>query len=120
MKPGEGDFDQVIATLYPHNSGVGPLRNHLEEDWYGRRLIAGKFRRCAFIAGDAAHIWVPYAGYGMNAIADTMNLSWLPRISTAGAGCITDAYEAERWPITSRCRGCDGMRKPKRRRGFCA
>ncbi|MGB7846443.1 MAG: FAD-dependent monooxygenase [Candidatus Acidiferrum sp.] len=29
------------------------------------------------LCGDAAHIWVPFAGYGMNAgIADAMNLSW--------------------------------------------
>ena len=50
-----------------------------KEDWYGRRLVANTFRdRSAFIVGDAAHIWVPYAGYGMNAgIADAMNLSWL-------------------------------------------
>jgi hypothetical protein len=76
-----------------------------KEDWYGRRLIANKFRdRCAFIAGDAAHIWVPYAGYGMNAgIADAMNLSWLLAAHLNGWApvSILDAYEAERWPITS-------------------
>jgi hypothetical protein len=75
------------------------------EDWVGRRLIADKFRdRCAFIAGDAAHIWVPYAGYGMNAgIADAMNLSWLLAAHLNGWAppSILDAYEAERWPITS-------------------
>src|SRR5690625_2252009 len=49
------------------------------EDWYGRRLVANKFRdRRVFICGDAAHLWVPYAGYGMNAgIADASNLAWL-------------------------------------------
>ena len=76
-----------------------------KEDWFGRRLIANKFRdRCAFIAGDAAHIWVPYAGYGMNAgIADAMNLSWLLAAHLNGwaPASILDAYEAERWPITS-------------------
>jgi hypothetical protein len=76
-----------------------------KEDWYGRRLIASKFRdRCAFIAGDAAHIWVPYAGYGMNAgIADAMNLSWMLAAHLNGwaPASILDAYEAERWPITS-------------------
>jgi 2-polyprenyl-6-methoxyphenol hydroxylase-like FAD-dependent oxidoreductase len=74
------------------------------EDWYGRRLIANKFREArVFIAGDAAHIWVPYAGYGMNAgIADATNLSWLLAAHMNGwapAG-ILDAYQAERWPIT--------------------
>jgi 2-polyprenyl-6-methoxyphenol hydroxylase-like FAD-dependent oxidoreductase len=109
MKPGEGDFDSVdrdacIRTIL----GVG-ADFHYEiisrEDWYGRRLIAEKFRdRAAFIAGDAAHIWVPYAGYGMNAgIADAMNLSWLlaAHLNDWAPSSILDAYEAERWPITS-------------------
>lgn len=109
MKPGEGDFDSVdrdasIRTIL----GVGSDFNYeviSKEDWYGRRLIANKFRnRCAFIAGDAAHIWVPYAGYGMNAgIADAMNLSWMLAAHLNGwaPASILDAYEAERWPITS-------------------
>jgi hypothetical protein len=47
---------------------------------------------------------VPYAGYGMNAgIADAMNLSWLLAAHLNGwaPSSILDAYEAERWPITS-------------------
>jgi 2-polyprenyl-6-methoxyphenol hydroxylase-like FAD-dependent oxidoreductase len=109
MKPGESDFDDVdrdacIRTIL----GVGTDFSYeviSKEDWYGRRLIANRFRdRCAFIAGDAAHIWVPYAGYGMNAgIADAMNLSWLLAAHLNGwaPSAILDAYEAERWPITS-------------------
>jgi len=109
MKPGEGDFDAIdrdacIRTIL----GVGTdFRYDIisREDWVGRRLIADKFRdRCAFIAGDAAHIWVPYAGYGMNAgIADAMNLSWLLAAHLNGWAppSILNAYEAERWPITS-------------------
>ena len=83
LKADEQDFDFVdrdwaIRTIL----GVGADFRYdviSKEDWYGRRLVADKFRdRCAFIAGDAAHIWVPYAGYGMNAgIADATNLSWL-------------------------------------------
>ena len=109
MKPDEGDFDSVdrdacIRTIL----GVGADFDYdiiSKEDWYGRRLIANRFRdRSAFIAGDAAHIWVPYAGYGMNAgIADAMNLSWLLAAHLNGwaPASILDAYEAERWPITS-------------------
>jgi 2-polyprenyl-6-methoxyphenol hydroxylase-like FAD-dependent oxidoreductase len=109
LRPNEDDFEAVDRD--------GCLRTILgvdadfkyeiisKEDWYGRRLIASKFRdRCAFIAGDAAHIWVPYAGYGMNAgIADAMNLSWLLAAHLNGwaPAAILDAYEAERWPITS-------------------
>ena len=75
-----------------------------KEDWVGRRLVANRFRdRNVFIAGDAAHLWVPYAGYGMNAgIADAINLSWLlaARVQGWGDEAMLDAYEAERQPIT--------------------
>ena len=75
-----------------------------KEDWFGRRLVADRFRdRRVFICGDASHVWVPYAGYGMNAgIADAMDLSWLLAASLAGWGGprLLDAYEAERLPIT--------------------
>jgi 2-polyprenyl-6-methoxyphenol hydroxylase-like FAD-dependent oxidoreductase len=109
LRPGEGDFDSVdrdacIRTI------LGVERDFKyevisREDWVGRRLIASQFRdRCAFIAGDAAHIWVPYAGYGMNAgIADATNLSWMLAAHLNGwaPAAILDAYEAERLPITS-------------------
>jgi 2-polyprenyl-6-methoxyphenol hydroxylase-like FAD-dependent oxidoreductase len=75
-----------------------------KEDWVGRRLVADRFRKGrAFICGDAAHLWMPYAGYGMNAgIADATNLAWLLAAFLEGwAGiAILDAYEAERLPIT--------------------
>ncbi len=75
-----------------------------QEDWIGRRLVANRFRdRRAFICGDAAHLWVPYAGYGMNAgIADAMNLSWLLAAHVNGWApqAILDVYENERQPIT--------------------
>jgi 2-polyprenyl-6-methoxyphenol hydroxylase-like FAD-dependent oxidoreductase len=109
MKPGEGDFDSVdrdacLRTILGVDAGFN-YEIISKEDWHGRRLIASRFRdRSAFIAGDAAHIWVPYAGYGMNAgIADAMNLSWLLAAHLNGWAppSILDAYEAERWPITS-------------------
>jgi 2-polyprenyl-6-methoxyphenol hydroxylase-like FAD-dependent oxidoreductase len=108
LKPDESDFDAVdrdwaIRAIL----GVAPeFRYQIlsKEDWYGRRLIASKFRQArVFIAGDAAHIWVPYAGYGMNAgIADAVNLAWLLAAHLNGwaPADILDAYEAERRPIT--------------------
>jgi len=109
LRPNEDDFEAVdrdgcLRTIL----GVGADFKYeiiSKEDWFGRRLIANAFRdRSAFIAGDAAHIWVPYAGYGMNAgIADAMNLSWLLAAHLNGWAPegILDAYEAERLPITS-------------------
>ena len=79
------------------------------EDWIGRRLVADRFRddglfgQRVFLCGDAAHIWVPYAGYGMNAgIADAENLAWLLAAHLNGWAPvgILDAHEAERLPIT--------------------
>jgi 2-polyprenyl-6-methoxyphenol hydroxylase-like FAD-dependent oxidoreductase len=75
-----------------------------KEDWVGRRLVADRFRdRRAFICGDAAHLWIPYAGYGMNAgIADAVDLCWILAAVLQGWADpdLLDAYEAERQPIT--------------------
>jgi 2-polyprenyl-6-methoxyphenol hydroxylase-like FAD-dependent oxidoreductase len=97
------DRDACIRAIL----GVGPDFAYeiiSKEDWIGRRLVADRFRdRRVFIAGDAAHLWVPYAGYGMNAgIADALNLSWHLCAHLAGWADerILDAYEIERLPIT--------------------
>jgi len=75
-----------------------------KEDWVARRLVADRLRQGrAFICGDAAHIWVPMAGYGMNAgIADAMDLSWqlAGRLRGWGGPRLLDAYQAERLPVT--------------------
>ena len=97
------DRDRCLRQLL----GVGPDFQYTlltKEDWVGRRLVADRFRdRRVFICGDAAHLWVPYAGYGMNAgIADAMNLSWQLAACLSGwaAPGMLDAHERERHPIT--------------------
>ena len=108
LLPHERDFDAVdrdrcIRCLL----GVdADFRYELlaREDWVGRRLVANTFRdRRVFICGDAAHLWVPYAGYGMNAgIADAMNLSWMLAAHLQGwaPATLLDAHEKERLPTT--------------------
>ena len=107
IKPGEDpeqvDRDACLRTIL----GVGPDFEYTVlrvEDWTGRRLMADKMRRDrVFLAGDSAHLWVPMAGYGMNAgIADATGLTWLLAavIHQWAAPSLLDAYEAERWPIT--------------------
>lgn len=108
LNPDEPEFDTIDRDWAIRQIlGVGPDFQYevlSKEDWVGRRLVADRFRdRNVFIAGDAAHLWVPYAGYGMNAgIADALNLSWLlaARLQGWGDEAILDAYEAERQPIT--------------------
>lgn len=97
------DRDWAIRQIL----GVGPNFHYeviSKEDWVGRRLVADRFRdRRAFICGDAAHIWIPMAGYGMNAgIADAANLAWLlaGQLNGWATESVLDAYEAERQPIT--------------------
>jgi 2-polyprenyl-6-methoxyphenol hydroxylase-like FAD-dependent oxidoreductase len=108
LNPDELEFDAVdrdrsIRAIL----GVGDEFEYdviSEEDWVGRRLVADRFRAgSVFIAGDAAHLWVPYAGFGMNAgIADATDLAWLlaARLQGWAEEGILDAYEAERQPIT--------------------
>jgi 2-polyprenyl-6-methoxyphenol hydroxylase-like FAD-dependent oxidoreductase len=108
LREGEEDFDAVdrdwaIRAIL----GVGEDFAYAvisKEDWIGRRLVADRFRDGrVFLCGDAAHIWVPYAGYGMNAgIADAANLAWLMAAHLAGwaPAAILDAHERERLPIT--------------------
>lgn len=108
LHPDEPEFDSVDRDAsIRHILGVDANFKYdiiTKEDWVGRRLLSNRFRdRRVFLAGDAAHLWVPYAGYGMNAgIADATNLAWLLDAAVKGWGdeAILDAYEAERHPIT--------------------
>lgn len=100
---GSVDRDWAIRTIL----GVDEAFEYeviSEEDWVARRLVADTFRSGrVFLAGDACHLWVPYAGYGMNAgIADVLNLTWLLGAHLNGWAdpAILSAYEAERRPIT--------------------
>lgn len=108
LRDDEPDFDSVdrdacIRAILgiPDDVTYEILAN---EDWYGRRLVTDKMREGrVFICGDAAHLWVPYAGYGMNAgIADAANLAWMMagRLNGWAPETILDAHQAERLPIT--------------------
>ncbi|MEO9188578.1 MAG: FAD-dependent monooxygenase, partial [Acetobacteraceae bacterium] len=108
LRPDETGFDAVDRDRCLRDIiGVGDdfaFEILSKEDWTGRRLLADRFRKGrVFICGDSAHIWVPFAGYGMNAgIADAMNLSWQVAAVLGGWANprLLDAHEAERQPIT--------------------
>jgi 2-polyprenyl-6-methoxyphenol hydroxylase-like FAD-dependent oxidoreductase len=97
------DRDWAIRAIL----GVGPEFHYeviSKEDWVGRRLVADKFHEGrVLICGDAAHLWIPHGGYGMNAgIADAADLAWMLAATLRGWAppAILAAYDAERRPIT--------------------
>jgi 2-polyprenyl-6-methoxyphenol hydroxylase-like FAD-dependent oxidoreductase len=97
------DREQSVRDIL----GVGPsfaFETLSSEDWVGRRMLADRFRdRRVFLCGDSAHIWVPFAAYGMNAgIADAVDLAWMLAgvINGWADPALLDAYEFERRPIT--------------------
>ncbi len=71
--------------------------------WTARAMVANKYREGrVFLAGDAAHIWIPMGGFGMNAgIGDGCAIGWL--LAGVLKGWLDpkalDAYELERAPI---------------------
>ncbi|MGW5722554.1 FAD-dependent monooxygenase [Amycolatopsis sp. NPDC003865] len=71
--------------------------------WTGRRLVAQHYRAGrVFLAGDAAHIWIPVGGFGMNAgIQDAATLAWMLAAVHHGWAPpeLLDAYELERKPV---------------------
>jgi 2-polyprenyl-6-methoxyphenol hydroxylase-like FAD-dependent oxidoreductase len=73
------------------------------EDWTARRLVADRYRAGnVLLAGDAAHLWIPYGGFGMNAgIEDAASLGWMLAAVVRGwaPDALLDAYEMERRPV---------------------
>ena len=75
----------------------------------GQALVAERYRAGRiFIAGDAAHLFTPTGGFGMNTgIDDSANLAWKLAAVLQGWGGprLLDSYEAERKPIGYRNTG---------------
>jgi 2-polyprenyl-6-methoxyphenol hydroxylase-like FAD-dependent oxidoreductase len=75
----------------------------------GQALVAERYRAGrVFIAGDAAHLFTPTGGFGMNTgIDDSSNLAWKLAAVLQGWGGprLLDTYEAERKPIGRRNTG---------------
>lgn len=74
--------------------------------WHHHQSIAARWRvGNIFLAGDAAHLFAPTGGVGMNTgIGDACDLAWKLAATLDGWGGpgLLDAYEAERKPIAIR------------------
>ncbi len=72
----------------------------------GLALVADRFAdRRVFLAGDAAHLFTPTGGFGMNTgVDDVANLSWklAARLAGWGGPDLLASYECERRPVAER------------------
>ncbi len=76
------------------------------QPWKAHQLVAERLRiGRVFIAGDAAHLFVPTGGFGMNTgIGDAVDLGWklAAVIDGWGGAALLDSYHAERHPVAVR------------------
>jgi putative polyketide hydroxylase len=84
-----------VADLPVEILGISP--------WQSAVRIAERFRDSrVFLAGDAAHAFPPWGGFGANsAIQDAHNLAWKLALVLTGAASesLLATYEAERMPL---------------------
>jgi len=77
-------------------------------DWFPHLLLAERYQGGrVFLAGDAAHQYIPTGGYGMNTgIADAVDLGWKLAATLKGFARpgLLASYESERRPVGLRNR----------------
>lgn len=90
-----------------------PYRVEVANRWSPHLLVADAYQAGrVFLAGDAAHQYIPTGGYGMNTgIGDAFDLGWkLTAVLRGFAGpALLDSYDAERRPVG--LRNCDGAQR---------
>jgi 2-polyprenyl-6-methoxyphenol hydroxylase-like FAD-dependent oxidoreductase len=100
MDPADVDPDEVLEAA------IGRPIEHEKIQvvrWDPRRLVADRFRDGRIsLAGDAAHVWLPLGGFGMNTgIADAVGLAWRIAANVQGWGGdrLFDDYNDERHSV---------------------
>ena len=87
--------------------------------WTPHLLVAERYGHGRiWLAGDAAHQYIPTGGYGMNTgIADAWGLAWALAAQARGLGgpALLPGYEAERLPIGRANRAASGRHAGVRR-----
>ena len=76
------------------------------QPWTAHALVATEYRKGnVFLAGDAAHLFTPTGGFGMNTgVSDAIDLAWKLEAMLQGWGGprLLDSYDRERRPIGQR------------------
>ncbi|WP_149538427.1 FAD-dependent monooxygenase [Siccirubricoccus phaeus] len=108
--PGEVDPQALLRAFAGRDFAYEILvANH----WHPHLLVAESYGGGrVFLAGDAAHQYIPTGGYGMNTgIGDAMDLGWklAARLHGFGGPALLPSYEAERLPIGRRNRDASGQ-----------
>jgi 2-polyprenyl-6-methoxyphenol hydroxylase-like FAD-dependent oxidoreductase len=106
----EVDTDEVARWVQKSIGADIPVQVIGYYPWSaGQALVAERYKAGRImIAGDAAHLFTPTGGFGMNTgIDDSANLAWKLAAMVQGWGGprLLDSYEAERKPIGYRNTG---------------
>jgi hypothetical protein len=104
---GPPDEAAIRRALFRSIGAEAPVEFIGHQPWTaGAALVAERFAdRRILLAGDAAHLFTPAGGFGMNTgIDDVANLSWKLAATLRGWGgkSLLDSYESERKPIAVR------------------
>ncbi len=105
--PADGEPD-AVAMLDAWVGKSFPRDILVANPWFTHLLLADRYRGGrVFLAGDAAHQYIPTGGYGMNTgIGDAIDLGWKLAATLrgfAGPGLLA-SYESERRPVGYRNR----------------
>ena len=95
------DEATIVARVKTASAWTFPVEIISHRQWNaGAYLVAEEYRKGrVFIAGDAAHLYTPTGGYGLNTgIDDSSNLAWKLAAVLRGWGGegLLDSYEYER------------------------
>lgn len=106
--PGETvDEEGIRRTICKAIGADIPVQIVSQRAWYaGGYLVAERFAHGRmFLAGDAAHLFTPTGGFGLNTgIEDVANLAWkiAARLRGWGGDKLLATYETERKPVAIR------------------
>lgn len=80
-----------------------PVEVYSNQPWTAHQLVAEHYRDGrVFLTGDAAHLFTPTGGFGMNTgVADAIDIAWKLQamLEGWGGGQLLDSYHEERRPI---------------------